>query len=282
MDAGDTHALGYRQVDGDPNVPVLLGTMDATGQWEATRRLREWERHGLQLQPGQRLLDVGCGLGDAALALAADLGVGGEVVGIDRSAAMIGAARARAVSLPLACAARFEVGDAGALAEPAGAFDAVRSERTLQWLTDPAVAVAELARVLRVGGVLSLLDTDWSSFALDVGDPDLSVRVRDAMRDERGRASNVGRRLGALAEAAGLEVAATTSATQEWHEWDPDASPAPDGCFSMASLADDLVDRGQLEAGDRDGFVATVHAAARKGRFSMALTMYGVLSRRPR
>jgi SAM-dependent methyltransferase len=177
---------------------------------------------------------------------------------------------------------RFEVGDAGALDQPEGTFDAVRAERTLQWLSDPLVAVAEMARVLRVGGVLSLLDTDWSTFTLDVGDPDLSARVRDAMRDERARASNVGRRLGALAEAAGLEVLATTRATQHWHGWDPDASPAPDGCFSMVSLAGDLVDRGQLDASDRDGFVATVHAAAREGRFSMALTMFGVVSRRPR
>ena len=45
------------------------------------------------LTPGQRLLDVGCGLGDAALALADDLGSDGEIVGIDASAEMIAGAR---------------------------------------------------------------------------------------------------------------------------------------------------------------------------------------------
>ena len=96
MDADETHALGYERVDDDPNVSVLLETMEATGRWEATLRLRAWEREQLNLTPGQRLLDVGCGLGDAALALADDLGSDGEIVGIDASAEMIAGARSRA------------------------------------------------------------------------------------------------------------------------------------------------------------------------------------------
>ena len=106
--------------------------MDATGRWEATRRLREWERRHLHLRPGQRLLDVGCGLGDAALALATDLGETGEVHGVDVSQAMVVTARSRASTAR--CNVRFSVGDATALDEPNGYYDVVRSERTLQWL----------------------------------------------------------------------------------------------------------------------------------------------------
>ena len=95
MDGDETHALGYERVDDDPNVSVLLETMEATGRWEATLQLRAWEREQLNLTPGQRLLDVGCGLGDAALALADDLGSDGEIVGIDASAEMIAGARSR-------------------------------------------------------------------------------------------------------------------------------------------------------------------------------------------
>jgi hypothetical protein len=49
MDADETHALGYERVDDDPNVSVLLETMEATGRWEATLRLRAWEREQLNL-----------------------------------------------------------------------------------------------------------------------------------------------------------------------------------------------------------------------------------------
>jgi SAM-dependent methyltransferase len=280
MAIDDTHGLGYRLVDGDPNAAVLLATMDATGRWEATRRLRAWERKELGLGRGQRLLDVGCGLGDAAIALAFDLGDDGEVVGIDSSEQMVRAADARSGGAP--CRVRFRVGDACALAEPDDSFDAVRSERTLQWLADPPLAVAEMARVVRPGGRVSLIDTDWSTFAIDIGDDHLASMVRDAMGTERGRPSLVGRRLGDLARDAGLVPVASTAATQVWTAWNPDAAPAPDGCFSMHSLAEDLVARGLLAPAERDGFVARIEQAARRDRFSMELTMFAVVAEAPR
>ena len=74
--------------------------METTSRWDSTRELRAWERAHLALIEGERLLDVGCGLGDAALALADDLGTWGEVVGIDASAAMLAVARERSSAAP--------------------------------------------------------------------------------------------------------------------------------------------------------------------------------------
>ena len=279
MGSEDTHRLGYRRVDDDQNISVLLATMDATAGWEATRRLRAWERRHLRLTRGQRLLDVGCGLGDAAIALAGDLLPEGEVVGIDASTEMVAVARSRAGTASLGV--RFEVGDGLGVDEANDHFDVVRAERTLQWLSDPVAALAEMVRVLRPGGLLSVLDSDWSTFEIDVGDREVARRVRNAMRTERHRPSNIGARLPDLVQARGLELVAGTSATQIWNAWDPDASPAPDGCFSMASLADDLVDAGQLDGDERERFVSTTHQAARNGCFSMALTMFAVVARAP-
>lgn len=222
---------------------------------------------------------MGCGLGEAALALAEDLGDDGEVVGVDVSAEMLRIARAKASAAR--CRVRFTVGDACALDEPDDCFDVVRSERTLQWLADPIAAVAEMARVVRPGGRISLIDTDWSTFAIDVGDDDLAERVRTTMRTERGRPSNIGRRLHDLIRTAGLAPLAKTKATQTWISWNPDESPAPNRCFSMQSLADDLVDAGQLAPADRDGFVSTIRQAALRDQFSMALTMHAVVAAAP-
>lgn len=276
MATDDTHGLGYEQVDDDPNVTVLVATMDATARWEATRQLRSWERTELQLRAGERLLDVGCGLGEAALALATDLGAEGEIVGVDASAQMLRVARASAVAAP--GRAEFVVGDAAALALPDGSFDAVRSERTLQWLPDPAAAVAEMVRVARPDGRVSLIDTDWSTFTLDIGDDELMAMIHDAFRHERRRPSNVGRRLHELMEGAGLTVLARTQATQVWTSWNPDETPAPDGCFSMRSLADDLAESGRLAPSDRDRIVQQIEQAARDGRFRMALTMHAAVA----
>lgn len=144
--------------------------MDATAGWEATERLRGWERQYLGLCGGERLLDVGCGCGEAATSLAGELGSQGVVVGIDASAAMLEVARQH--SSGVSCALRFSVGDARPLNEPDESYDVVRSERTLQWLQDPASVVEEYVRVLKRGGRLSLIDTDWSTLRIDVGNAD--------------------------------------------------------------------------------------------------------------
>jgi SAM-dependent methyltransferase len=279
MATEDTHGLGYHRVDDDPNVNVLIATMDGTAGWDATLRLRSWERAHLDLAQGQRLLDVGCGLGEAALGLAPDLGDGGEVVGVDLSERMLRVARSNAAAAR--CRVRFTVGDAYSLDEPDDSFDAARSERTLQWLADPGAAVAELVRVVRPGGRISLIDTDWSTLTIDVGDDALAALVRDGMRVERDRASNVGRRLHDLVGAAGCVPLSRTEATQTWTTWAPDESPAPLGCFSMESLADDLVATGRLATADRPRFVSTIHDASRRGDFLMMLTMFGVVAVAP-
>lgn len=47
----------------------------------------------------------------------------------------------------------------------------------------------------------------------------------------------------------------------------------------MSSLADDLLEAGQLEVPHREPFVSKVHEAAHEGRFAMALTMFAVVAR---
>ena len=132
--------------------------------------------------------------------------------------------------------------------------------------------------MVRPRGRVSLIDTDWSTFTIHVGDDALAALVRDGMRTERNRPSNVGRRLHDLVGAAGCVPLARTEATQTWTTWDPDESPAPLGCFSMESLADDLVATDRLTTADRRRFVSTIHDAARRGQFLMSLTMFGVVA----
>jgi SAM-dependent methyltransferase len=275
----DAHRLGYHGVDDDSNVDVLVAAMEETANWDATRRLRAWERDRLALTPGERLLDVGCGLGEAALALAGDLGDQGEIVGIDMSEEML--RRARSAAGSAGCHVRFTAGDAASLDERDDSFDAARSERTMQWLASPEAAVAEMVRVVRPGGRISLIDTDWSTFSIDAGDDVLAELVRAAMRTERARPSNVGRRLHQLLAGAGCEPVARAEATQTWTTWNPGDSPAPPGCFSMDSLVDDVVAVHGLPPADGPRLLATIVAAARRGEFSMRLTLFAVVATSP-
>ncbi len=270
--------LDYAAVDDGVNPAHLLATMDAVTEWPATRVLRAWERERLALRRGERLLDVGCGPADAALALAADLGPEGAVLGVDVSAAMLDAAESRTRGAP--CPFRFVQGDAVALDLEDGSFDAARSERTLQWVDAPEVAVAELHRVLRPGGRLSLIDTDWSTLTLEIGDRAIARAVRAYVSVEHGRPAHAGSRLWNWCADAGFVDLEATAAAHVWTHWDPDREPVPDGFFSIESLGDDLVDTGLIDAGAAPHVVATIKDAARRGRFFMSVTMFAVGGRR--
>ncbi|MEM9012211.1 MAG: class I SAM-dependent methyltransferase [Pseudomonadota bacterium] len=91
-------------------------------------------------QPGERILDLGCGDGPLTEQIAA---AGAEVLGVDASADMVAGARARGVAA--------EVMDGRALAfdHP---FDAVFSNAALHWMTEPDAVLAGVAGALRPGG----------------------------------------------------------------------------------------------------------------------------------
>ena len=130
----------------------------------AIQRSKSMMLAALALQPGQRALDLGCGLGDDVFAMAERVGTSGQVIGIDISEAMIEEARRRT---PFGTPVEFHVGDTRKLEFPTGHFDAVRAERLLMHVPEATAALGEMVRVTRPGGCLCVFDFDWDSFAID-------------------------------------------------------------------------------------------------------------------
>jgi ubiquinone/menaquinone biosynthesis C-methylase UbiE len=96
-----------------------------------------------QIQPHERVLDVGCGAG-AALAPASERAA--SAVGVELSPAMAERARAAAPT------AEVRVGDASALEFDDGSFDVVLSSFTVFFMPDPTAALTDWRRVLAPGG----------------------------------------------------------------------------------------------------------------------------------
>lgn len=114
------------------------------------------------VRPGDAVLDVACGTGFAARAAAEAVGVGGSVVGADINGGML----AMAASAPHASPCTIEWCEASALALPmeSDTFDAVLCQQGLQFVPDPAAALAEMARVTRPGGRVGV--TVWAPIEL--------------------------------------------------------------------------------------------------------------------
>ncbi len=271
--------IGYSNVDGQPVTDELVAGMDDTGRWPAVQRLRAWEREHLALRPGERVLDVGCGPGDVAIALSAEVGGSGSALGIDASEAMLRVARARAA----AAGARvdFRIGDVGALDLADAGFDACRSERLLQWVPDLTTAVGELVRVVRPGGRLVLTDTDWQTLVIDIPDRRSSDQLVGIVSGARGEPARAGGRLVNVCREHGLVDVACLPATHVWMGWDPDTEGGPSGFFPPPVVIPQMVAAGLVDGPDADRILGALVDAGRRDRLFMALTMFAVYGRRP-
>ncbi len=107
------------------------------------------------VQPGERVLDIGCGAGDTTIEAALKSGEQGEVLGIDTSPEFIALARQRALDAGVRNA-RFEVMDACAPSLSDSYWDVVIGHLSITELSDPRAALAELQRVLRPVGRIAL------------------------------------------------------------------------------------------------------------------------------
>lgn len=110
------------------------------------------------LQPGMRVLDVGCGAGDVALIAGRMVGPDGAVLGIDRTAEPLSLARQRAAQAGMGWV-RFEQQDATAL-PPGPLFDAVVGRLLLINVPDPGGLLRTLVRQVRPGGVVAFQEMD--------------------------------------------------------------------------------------------------------------------------
>ncbi len=156
----------------------------------------------LSLVPGERVLDVGVGPGLLAYDMAATVGKDGFTAGIDLSAPMLAMTSNRCAEMPWA---EFREADATELPYPDASFDAVVSTQVYEYVAEMGKALSEVARVLKPGGRVAILDTDWESFVVNTKDRERNRRVMDAW-DEHLFDPFLPSKLGPMLRAARLAV----------------------------------------------------------------------------
>jgi SAM-dependent methyltransferase len=153
----------------DPTSHYSLGSTDAEHErliWQASRLAPLTERlfREAGIGPGQRVLDLGSGVGDVAMLVAGLVGPSGEVVGLERDTRSIARARARVAEAGLRNVS-FTEADVNQIANDKP-FDAAVGRFILEFLPDPLAALRSVSRSVRPGGVLAFHEPCYAPFLL--------------------------------------------------------------------------------------------------------------------
>ncbi|AKU18402.1 methyltransferase domain-containing protein [Luteipulveratus mongoliensis] len=268
--ADSEQPLSFRADRIEPSqVERLAFVLDMQAQLPDVRRLRAWALDALSPAEGERAVDVGSGTGSEVLALAARLGPTGEAIGVEPNAGLRDLAEQRAAEAAEPNV-RFVEGDAYALPFEDASVDVVRCERVLQHLEAPERAVAEVARVLKPGGRVCIIDSDWGTAILHPADPAV---VRAAMESMHARLPNPfsGRLLRGQLSTAGLVVDDIGSQALV------QPLTAAEGPL-VQMLADRALADGAIDEDQHTQLLHDLRAGAAAGDFHMSVTMFAALA----
>jgi SAM-dependent methyltransferase len=235
-------------------------------------RRRRLVHEALAAQPGERILDVGCGPGFYVAELLEAVGPAGSVVGIDVSPPMLAIAAHRTEAHPNVV---FHEGDATSLPVEGEDFDAALSVQVLEYVNDPAAALAEIHRALRPGGRVVLWDVDWTTLSWHSADPQRMRRALSAW-DEHLAHPALPRTLAGDLRRAGFEdvhveghVFATT-----------DLDPETYGGANLPLIEDYIAGRQGISEAEAASWAGEQRELGARGEFFFSVTQFSFTARK--
>jgi ubiquinone/menaquinone biosynthesis C-methylase UbiE len=236
---------------------------------DAGREYKDRLLSALDLRPGHRVLDVGCGPGTDLPALAEAVGATGSVIGIDHDPAMVDQALSRTAGYP--CVS-ISVGDAQRLDLDDASVDRARADRVLQHLVDPAAALVQLRRVLRPGGLVALAEPDWATLVIDDFDTATSRAYTDYVTTAVVRNATIGRQLARLLDGAGFDVASVDARVNLFRD-----RHGAEGILRISSVARRAWEAGALDEGAARAWLTRLAT----GTFIAAFTFFTAIGQVP-
>ncbi|PLA74402.1 bifunctional demethylmenaquinone methyltransferase/2-methoxy-6-polyprenyl-1,4-benzoquinol methylase UbiE [Hydrogenovibrio sp. SC-1] len=160
--------FGFSEVPLEEKVKKVKGVFDSVaGKYDVMNDVmslgihRLWKRHAIELsgiRPGNKVLDLAGGTGDLTKAFAKRVGKNGQVVLADINESMVRVGRDRLINEGVIGNVDYTITNAEALTYPDNTFDLVTISFGLRNVTNKDKALAEMARVLKPGGQLMVLE----------------------------------------------------------------------------------------------------------------------------
>ena len=223
----------------------------------------------LDLRPGSRVLDYGCGPGAVALGMAELVGREGRVYGVDLNARFVADATRRAAD---AGNVSYHLVEDGRIPLADRAVDRLLCKNVLEYVPDVQATLAEFRRVLEPGGRFLLLDSDWGFVVVEPWGRERTERFFRAASPAF-KTPEIGRKL--RAEVADAGFADVEVAVQAGADTTGGSLAVLRNMASYAGTFD------QMPASEIAGMVAEAEAAMDAGRYLFCLPQFRVTGRRP-
>ena len=255
----------FTDVDGSLQPEHLLEYLDRVARMPQVSDLRQVAVGAMDLQMGQRVLEVGCGTGECTREFAQRVGENGLVVGSDHSEQLILEARRRTrrdLSI------EYEVDDACNLGFPDDTFDACFVERTLIHLTDSSKAVSEIVRVARPGARIVAVENDVMSITIDAVQSNVTAVFKTFLANTF-QSPIIGSQLYGIFKQFGLHkvnVKARCIAFTTWSSFKD--------IVAFEDHIEDAIEEGTVPLEEWAEWIAGLEAADRAGLFFASGTMF--------
>jgi ubiquinone/menaquinone biosynthesis C-methylase UbiE len=259
----------------DATLDVVVARLEARGKHPRfAEMLREYV-DAMGIDAVRSVLDLGCGTGVAARAIARRPGFSGRVIGIDRSPHLIDAAVRLAHEDKVDAKVAFRAGDSHSLDIRDAEFDAVVAHTLFSHLDDPRGVLMEIVRVLRPGGKVGIFDGDYASLTFASDDPVVGKATDETIINAIVTNPRVMRQMPQLLREAGLQLVTSFAYVV------PDVGRADFFDSAIKSFTKLLPKAGAMTESEAADWAGAMFRRSDEGTFFGACNYYGYVAAKP-
>jgi ubiquinone/menaquinone biosynthesis C-methylase UbiE len=259
----------------DTLLKVLATRLEARGQHPRFQAMLTEYLDAMNIDVARTILDIGCGTGVAARAIARRKGFTGRVTGIDLSAGLVQVAERLSRTEGVSERIQFVVGDTRLLDIPDETFDAVVAHTLVSHVDDPLLVVKEAARVVKRGGTVGIFDGDYASITFDHPNPAKGKSYDEALISAIVSSPRVMRQMPRLLSQSGLELVASFQHVLA------EIGSADFWLSALESFRKLIPKAGAMSEQEAAGWVAGLLEDSRNGVFFAACNYYSYVATRP-